>query len=170
MKELHIFYDKNCKAKVPPVKEALEGVFGLDTTEENLFNLAEGTYDTNRMQYDASNLLNYLIRYKTRSESLCLWLISEDIYVPGMNFVFGVAQPGKAAVISTHRLDSFELIKKEAIHEMGHVLWLHHCNNYCVMQFSNSLYEAKKKPAKLCERCKAFLDQRSIPKQLLHLL
>jgi aldehyde:ferredoxin oxidoreductase len=56
MKELHIFYDKNCKAKVPPVKEALEGVFGVDTTEENLLNLAEGAYDTNRMQYDASNI------------------------------------------------------------------------------------------------------------------
>ncbi len=119
MKKLHIFYDKNCKAKVPPVKEALEGVFGLDTTEENLLNLAEGAYDTNRMQYEASNLLNYLSRSKTRSKSLCLWLISEDIYVHGMNFVFGVAQPGKAAVISTHRLDSLELIKKGSYSRNG---------------------------------------------------
>ncbi len=70
-----------------------------------------------------------------------------------MNFVFGVAHPGKAAVLSTHRLDSLDLINKEAIHETGHVLGLQHCNNECVMQFSNSLYEAKAKPATLCERC-----------------
>lgn len=74
-----------------------------------------------------------------------------------MNFVFGVAHPGKAAVLSTQRLDSLDLIKKEAIHETGHVLGLQHCNNECVMQFSNSLYEAKAKPATLCERCRSLV-------------
>lgn len=163
MKKLRIFYDKNSEAKVPSVKEALKDVFGIETGGEIQLGAAEvkGASNTNRMQYDASNLLNYLIRYtsKVRSKepSLSLWVIGDDLYVQGMNFVFGVAQPGKAAVLSTHRLDSLDLIKKEAIHEMGHVFGLKHCNNYCVMQFSNSLYEAKKKPAKLCDRCRALL-------------
>ncbi len=161
MKKLRIFYDKNSEANVPSVKEALEDVFRVETGEEIQLDATEvkGAYNANRMQYDASNLMNYLIRSKVRSKesSLCLWVISDDLYVQGMNFVFGVAQPGKAAVLSTHRLDSLDLIKKEAVHEMGHVFGLKHCNNYCVMQFSNSLYEAKKKPAKLCGRCRALL-------------
>lgn len=159
MKKLRIFYDKNSEANVPVVKEALKDVFGVETGEEIQLDAAEDAYNTKRMQYDASNLLNYLIRYTSKVRSnepyLCLWVISDDLYVQGMNFVFGVAQQGKAAVLSTHRLDSLDLIKKEAIHELGHVLGLKHCNNYCVMQFSNSLYEAKKKPAKLCDRCRA---------------
>jgi archaemetzincin len=77
--------------------------------------------------------------------------------VAGMNFVFGLAHPGNAAVLSTHRLDSLDLVNKEAIHEMGHVLGLQHCTNDCVMQFSNSLDEAKAKPATLCERCRSLL-------------
>jgi len=163
IKKFRIFYDKSSEANVPSVKEALEDAFGVVTGEEIQLDVAEvkGAYNTNRMQYDASKLLNYLIRYTSRARSkepsLCLWVIGDDLYVQGMNFVFGVAQQGKAAVLSTHRLDSLDLIKKEAIHEMGHVLGLQHCDNYCVMQFSNSLYEAKKKPAKLCDRCRALL-------------
>ncbi len=161
MRKLRIFYDKNSEANVPAVKEALEYVFGVETSEEIQLDAAEDAYNTKRMQYDASNLLNFLIRYtskvSSKEPSLCLWIISDDLYVQGMNFVFGVAQPDKAAVLSTHRLDSLDLIKKEAIHEMGHVFGLKHCNNYCVMQFSNSLYEAKKKPATLCDRCRALL-------------
>ncbi|MCK4476027.1 MAG: hypothetical protein KAU16_04805 [Methanophagales archaeon] len=159
--KLKIFYDKNSEANVPPVKEALEDAFGIETTEviHSEAIEVEGAYHANRRQYDASNLLNYLIRgiSSAKEYALCLWIVSDDLYVKGMNFVFGVAQPGKAAVLSTHRLDSFELIKKEAVHEMGHVFGLQHCTNYCVMQFSNSLYEAKEKPDKLCDKCKGLL-------------
>jgi len=160
MMKFRIFHDKNSENVVSSVKEALKDVFGIETGEEFQLNAPEvkGAYNTNRMQYDASNLLNYLVRSKARLNALCLWIVSDDLYVKGMNFVFGVAQPGKAAVLSTHRLDSFELIKREAVHEMGHVFGLQHCTNYCVMQFSNSLYEAKKKPDKLCEKCKKLLN------------
>jgi archaemetzincin len=159
MMKFRIFHDKNSEDVVSSVKEALKDVFGIETTEVIHFEAVEveGAYHANRRQYDASNLLNYLIRSKARLKDLCLWIVSDDLYVKGMNFVFGVAQPGKAAVLSTHRLNSFELIKKEAVHEMGHVFGLQHCTNYCVMQFSNSLSEAKKKPDKLCEKCKKLL-------------
>lgn len=158
---IRIFHDKNSEDVVSSVKEALKDVFGIETTEviHSETMEAKDAYNTNRRQYDASILLNYLIKdaSNVKEWALCLWIVSDDIYAGGMNFVFGIAQPGKAAVLSTCRLDSPELIKKEAIHEMGHVFGLQHCTNYCVMQFSNSLYEAKKKPDKLCDRCKGLL-------------
>lgn len=161
MNRLRIFYDNKSEAVVPPVKEALKDVFGVETGEELHLDATEvkDAYNENRMQYNASKLLNYLIKStaKARSADLRLWIISDDLYVPGMNFVFGIAHPGKAAVLSTHRLDSLDLIKKEAIHELGHIFGLQHCNNECVMQFSNSLYEAKTKPATLCERCRSLV-------------
>lgn len=159
MKNLRIFYDKESAAAVPSVKEALNDTFGVETGEELQMDAAEvkGAYDANRMQYNASKLLNYLVKSEAKSKDLSLWVINGDLYVPGMNFVFGVAHPGKATVLSTHRLDSLDLVNKEAIHETGHVFGLKHCTNDCVMQFSNSLYEAKAKPATLCERCKSLL-------------
>jgi archaemetzincin len=163
MKKLWIVYDKKSTAVVPSVKEALNDTFSIETVGERQMDAAEvkGAYNANRMQYNASKLLNYLIKSasKLRSDehSVPLWIISDDLYVPGMNFVFGVAHPGKAALLSTNRLDSLDLIKKEAIHEIGHVIGLQHCTNNCVMQFSNSLYEAKEKTAKLCERCRSLV-------------
>jgi len=156
-----LVYDKKSAAAAPSVKEALNTVFGLTTDEELHLDPTEvkGAYNPLRRQYNASQLLNYLIKSTSQvrvpRDSLSLWIVSDDLYVTGMNFVFGLAQPGKAAVLSTHRLDSFDLVNKEAIHEMGHVFGLQHCTNDCVMQFSNSLDEAKAKPATLCDRCKA---------------
>ncbi|MBN1456049.1 MAG: hypothetical protein JW945_07345 [Methanomicrobia archaeon] len=75
-----------------------------------------------------------------------------------MNFVFGLAHTGTAAVLSPHRLYSEELIVKEEIHELGHVPGLQHCTNECVMHYSNSLTEAEAKPARLCERCRAHIS------------
>jgi len=153
-----LVYDKKSMAAVPSVKEALNTVFWLKTDEELHLDPAEvkGAYNLLRRQYNASKLLNYL-HGSTNADSLSLWIVSDDLYVAGMNFVFGLAYPGKAAVLSTYRLDSLDLVNKEAIHEMGHVFGLQHCTNDCVMQFSNSLYEAKAKPATLCERCKVLL-------------
>lgn len=161
MKKFWIVYDKKSEAVVPPVKEALNDTFSIETVEERQMDAAEvkGAYNANRMQYNASKLLNYLVKsvskLRSNKHSVSLWIISGDLYVPGMNFVFGVANPGKAAMLSTHRLESLDLINKEAIHEIGHVLGLRHCTNDCVMQFSNSLYEAKEKTAKLCEQCRS---------------
>ncbi|MCS7106475.1 MAG: matrixin family metalloprotease, partial [Candidatus Aenigmarchaeota archaeon] len=44
---------------------------------------------------------------------------------------------------------------KEAIHEMGHVLGLKHCENpECVMSFSNTVFDVDRKTKNLCEKCK----------------
>ena len=157
MKKLQLFYDSKSREVVTEVIEALEAVFRIEPGSEAVVkDVDKDAYDMNRMQYNASILLNSITRATTAS-SVHLWIVSEDIFVRGMNFVFGVAKPGKGAVLSIYRLDSLNLIKKEAIHEMGHVFGLRHCTNKCVMQFSNSVDEAKKKPAELCDKCKYML-------------
>jgi predicted Zn-dependent protease len=92
MMKFRIFHDKNSEDVVSSVKEALREVFGIETGEEIQLNAPEvkGAYNTNRMQYDASNLLNYLVRgiSSAKEYALCLWIVSGDLYVKGMNFVF----------------------------------------------------------------------------------
>jgi archaemetzincin len=162
MNQLRILHDSESEAAVAAVTDALERVFGLRTAEVLLRAPAgiQAAWNARRNQYNASRLLAHLLGSTSSAAApacplLSLWLVSADLYVAGMNFVFGVAHPGKGAVLSTARLTTIELIVKEAIHELGHVLGLTHCTNECVMQFSNSLAEAEAKPATLCGRCRA---------------
>jgi archaemetzincin len=160
MIELEIFYSKGCEGKVKLIEKTLKEVFEFINIyiKANLEIPEFPGILNEKNQYDAVKLLKFLL--KIEEGNRVLWIIKEDIYVSGMNFVFGLAQFHKGAVLSIYRLNSDELIEKEAIHEVGHVLGLYHCNNVCVMQFSNSLLEAKEKPKSLCERCKKMLKYR----------
>ncbi len=92
-----------------------------------------------------------------------------DLYVPELNFVFGLASPqDRVAVVSTHRLEpSFYglagdervlLVRTatESVHELGHLLGLPHCaDRRCVMFFSNSILDTDAKGYSMCPRCRA---------------
>ena len=98
-----------------------------------------------------------------------------DLTVPGLNFVFGLADPAsRGAVISLARLyPEFYgqprdpgLFKaralKEAVHELGHLLGLGHCPDpACVMAFSNSLSDTDRKGPEFCARCREFLRKQN---------
>lgn len=124
----------------------------IDAFRGGEIELLDEAYHLQRDQYDADVLLGHLLK-RTKAE-VALWVINKDLYCRGMNFVFGYAMYYRGAVLSTYRLNSQDLIEKEAIHEVGHVLGLDHCMNTCVMQYSNSLWEAQMKPLSLCEHCK----------------
>lgn len=153
---LSIFHDARSRGVLSAVSAALEKTYGLETRETLEKAPLDKALNTRRRQFNASILLSTLAKEAHRP---FLWILSSDIYVKGMNFVFGVALFGVGAVLSTYRLDSLDLVRKEAIHEMGHVLGLSHCENECVMQFSNSVAEAKMKPSKLCSKCKNKLER-----------
>lgn len=122
-------------------------------------------YDSYRNQHHSTRILALLERYiKGLGIDRLLGVAAFDLYVPGMNFVFGEARrPGRVAVISTHRLrqDStneiglFEgRVAKEAVHEIGHMLGLKHCpDSFCVMHFSERLEDTDRKRADFCENC-----------------
>jgi len=96
------------------------------------------------------------------SKDYGLGITNQDLYVPELNFVFGIAL-GKHCIISLARLKGNKLMEravKEAVHELGHCYSLHHCPNpKCVMHFSNCLEDTDIKEENFCERCKNLLNK-----------
>jgi len=99
-----------------------------------------------------------------------LGVASFDLYVPGMNFVFGEARLlGRVSVISTYRLkpllsDDYilfqERVVKEAVHEIGHMLGMRHCTDHsCVMYFSESIIDTDRKSSEFCRNCRSELKR-----------
>jgi archaemetzincin len=116
-------------------------------------------YHPHRRQYNAEILLD---RVRLAPGHCILGVTSRDLYVEGLNFVFGLADsPGKAALISLYRLSAgtdeaaFRVrALKEALHELGHTRGLGHCvDPKCVMAFSNSLADTDRKGKEFCARC-----------------
>ncbi|MEM0442544.1 MAG: archaemetzincin family Zn-dependent metalloprotease [Candidatus Caldarchaeum sp.] len=149
--------EAGCLADV--LKQKLERVFGFDVDVRLIEKLdVEYSYDPSRGQYDAIRLLAKLGRVKDYT----LVITGRDLYVQGLNYVFGYA-PGKAAVVSTYRLKPSTKVEerlyvsrvlKEAVHEVGHVLGLPHCMTPgCVMNFSNNVQEVDVKSDGFCVFC-----------------
>ncbi|MCD6084585.1 MAG: archaemetzincin family Zn-dependent metalloprotease [Desulfurococcales archaeon] len=122
--------------------------------------------DTFRNQYRAEEVLNWVYG-KWGGERMVLAIIEGDGYVEGLNFVFGVASPQlNVALVFTYRLKLWirsedisrhvfiERLRKEVMHEIGHVLGLRHCSNpSCVMFFSNTIFDTDRKTWKYCSNC-----------------
>lgn len=126
-------------------------------------------YDRGRRQYKSSLILNDVRTYgiEQRDFDRILGLIDADVYGLGLNYVFGEAYaPGIAGLVSLTRLRPefygeaanealfMQRLIKESVHEMGHTLGLLHCPlNFCVMHFSNSIFEVDKKQSLFCDQC-----------------
>lgn len=121
-------------------------------------------FDARRRQYSANTILNQL---PPGGGARVLGVVDADMYVPELNFVFGLADPQqRRAVIALPRLretadgrpDKLSLFlaraAKEAIHELGHTYGLAHCSDpRCVMAFSNSLADTDYKGCEFCPNC-----------------
>lgn len=161
------------------LKEQVERVFKpfflpVKIADSSL-SLLNSEYNREKRYYDALMLLDRIYTLaKKHGYFRTLGIINKDIFSKNRNdIVFGIARLPKAqkykengvALISLTQLKkkSFEKSKikdtflmrvsKEAIHELGHTFDLHHCNNECIMQFSDNITKSDRKPSTFCESC-----------------
>lgn len=144
-------------------------IYGLEGRTINLsFPLCEDSFDSTRGQFNALVLLNQVHKIRKGSD-LYMGITAVDIYVPKMNYIFGIADKSMGcAVLSVARLiyaqyeASSNLLKervlKEAAHELGHLLGLGHCSDReCLMSFSNNIMEVDSKKSVICDSCRSKL-------------
>jgi len=126
-------------------------------------------YDATRGQYDSHLLLPPLEHFAQTRGTRALGVTEVDVFSSVFTFVFGVAKfRGVAAVVSLHRLHTsfyglpedpkilVSRARREAVHEIGHLFGLTHCQNRnCVMSFSSAAEEIDLKSDRFCPLCRA---------------
>ena len=160
---------------VPKVIAAhIVGYLDLETTI--LEPMPSPTYalDEQRLQFNAGTILQKLESMPFEEVAKIVGVLAIDLFVPVFTHVFGEArQRGRAALVSLFRLANgrseivqpppalLERTAKVALHELGHLYGLAHCDNEpCLMHFSGNLEELDRLTFGLCRYCtRYFTDE-----------
>lgn len=130
------------------------------------------TYHPERQQFHSSEILQRMQPLLQPQHWRFLAIADVDLYIPILKYVFGEAQVGgPCALVSAFRLRQefyglqadesllHQRLLKESIHELGHTLNLHHCQDYrCVMASSHSVEWIDLRETAFCESCRHLLS------------
>jgi archaemetzincin len=132
--------------------------------------------DPGRLQYNAGILIEAIEAMALMDYFKIIALFEVDLYIPLLTHVFGEArQNGRVALVSLYRLESpaddasaaagrvLERAAKIALHELGHLLNLLHCDDdHCLMHFSGRLETLDRTTFNFCRYCRRSLH-RAVP-------
>lgn len=130
--------------------------------------------DERRYQYDAGIIIETLESMPFKDYQKVVGVLALDLFIPIFTYVFGEArQGGKIALVSLFRLGKnpdgfspptslvYERAAKVALHELGHLFDLLHCeHNRCLMHFSGSIEELDRQALYLCRYCSIYLKDK----------
>jgi archaemetzincin len=149
----------------------ISGYFNLSAQILPSLKLPEYAFDQKRLQYNAGIILTDLETVHFSKYEKIIGVSNLDLFVPIFEYVFGEARQGeKFALISLFRLNKnpdgsslspfavYERAAKVALHELGHLYDLFHCDDKkCLMHFSGGLDDLDKTSLYLCRFCSANL-------------
>ena len=133
----------------------------------------EDAFDQARLSYNAGHIINRLDTVAFGGYAKIVGVMALDMFIPIFNHVYGQAvQGGCLALISLFRLNKnangsmplpalfYERSAKVALHELGHLFNLFHCNEKrCIMHFSGAIDDLDRIPFHLCRDCERRLGQ-----------
>jgi archaemetzincin len=134
------------------------------------------SYHPERQQFHSSELLQRMQSLVEHRDFRFLAIADVDLYIPILKYVFGEAQiGGPCAIVSSFRLRQefyglerddgllSQRLLKECVHELGHTLDLHHCQDYrCAMASSHAVEWIDLRENTLCGSCRSLVEARTL--------
>ena len=129
-------------------------------------------FDEVRLQYNAGKILSFFESCPYDNYDKIIAVFNVDLFVPTFTHVFGEAkQAGANALVSLFRLGKekegenpssallFERAAKVALHELGHLFNLSHCEHKnCLMHYSGGLADLDHIPLYFCGYCNTYFQ------------
>ena len=147
--------------------ECIESRYSLTCKISSGMENPEYAYNKIRDQYNSKLILKHLLRQCSNDTLRFIGVTIVDLYVPILEFVFGLAQiEGQCSIVSLHRLypkfynrppnPDLVLIRllKTSLHELGHTFGITHCRDRrCVMYSSTRIEHTDFKHPDFCLTC-----------------
>jgi len=156
------------------IADRITGCFKLTTQILPALEKPEYAIDERRLQYNAGIIIETIESMQFGNHDKVIGVLSNDLFIPIFTHVFGEArQGGQCGLVSLFRLEKnpdgstppksliHERAAKVALHELGHLLDLLHCEHKkCLMHFSGGIDEVDEMSLDLCEYCSIYLQDK----------
>ena len=153
------------------IEDSIEKDLGFPVRRLPIALPGERFYDAKRRQYHSTGILKEFLRNLPLDALKAIGIVSFDLFIPILTFVFGEAQlNGRVAIVSTARLEQafyglpsnqpllHRRLIKEIKHELGHTFGLRHCaQRSCVMSLAANVSDVDIKGLTFCKACEHML-------------
>jgi len=134
--------------------------------------LPAAAFDGINRRYNAATILSRFESTPCNHYAKVISVFNVDLFIPTFAYVFGEArQGGRHALVSLYRLTKgneacnpppgilFERAAKVALHELGHLYNLLHCEEKnCLMHYSGGLADLDDIPLYFCRYCNTYFQ------------